>query len=174
MVLLFFSWSLSGRAVMGLRIVILLQGNLDPALNRHASLPAAQLAALCEVAASCLEPQPTDRSAPAHNFCSASHADHTKLHKESYLSGASALLQNCGSRWSCQQFLLLRLAPSILPSYKIQIWCQCCTDCCTVASVIQAVCQHSGLLQAHCSSSGHVSAEAAQVYRLRQHTCQPS
>ena len=83
MVLLFFSWSLSGRAVMGLRIVILLQGNLDPALNRHASLPAAQLAALCEVAASCLEPQPTDRSAPAHNFCSASHADHTKLHKES-------------------------------------------------------------------------------------------
>lgn len=48
-----------------LQAVQLMQGNLDPALNRHASLPAAQLAALCEVAASCLEPQPTDRPAAA-------------------------------------------------------------------------------------------------------------
>ena len=37
------------------------QGNLDPALKRHAPLPAAQLAALCEVAASCLESQACDR-----------------------------------------------------------------------------------------------------------------
>ena len=83
MVLLFFSWSLTGRAVMELMKVISLQGNLDPALNRHASLPAAQLAALCEVAASCLEPQPTDRSALAHDFCLAAHADQSKLHQES-------------------------------------------------------------------------------------------
>lgn len=48
-----------------LQAVQLMQGNLDPALNRHASLPAAQLAALCEVAASCLEPQPTDRPTAA-------------------------------------------------------------------------------------------------------------
>ncbi|KAL0027374.1 hypothetical protein WJX79_006143 [Trebouxia sp. C0005] len=48
-----------------LQAVQLMQGNLDPALNRHASLPAVQLAALCEVAASCLEPQPTDRPTAA-------------------------------------------------------------------------------------------------------------
>lgn len=59
---------------MELKVVVALQGNLDPALNRHASLPAVQLAALCEVAASCLEPQPTDRSALAHDFCRALHA----------------------------------------------------------------------------------------------------
>jgi hypothetical protein len=82
MVLLFFSWSLTGRAVMELMVVVFLQGNLDPALNRHASLPATQLAALCEVAASCLEPQPTDRSALARDFCPAAHADQPKLHQE--------------------------------------------------------------------------------------------
>ncbi|DBA97305.1 TPA: hypothetical protein ACH3X1_015045 [Trebouxia sp. C0004] len=48
-----------------LQAVQLMQGNLDPALNRHASLPPAQLAALCEVAASCLELQPTDRPTAA-------------------------------------------------------------------------------------------------------------
>ena len=82
MVLLFFSRSLTGRAVMELMVVVFLQGNLDPALNRHASLPAAQLAALCEVAASCLEPQPTDRSALARHFCPNAHADQPKLHQE--------------------------------------------------------------------------------------------
>ena len=40
---------------------VLMQGNLDPALKRHAPLPAAQLAALCEVAASCLESRACDR-----------------------------------------------------------------------------------------------------------------
>ncbi len=97
MLLLFFSRSLTGTAVMELMKVILLQGNMDPALNRHASLPAAQLAALCEVAASCLEPHPTDRSALAHDLCPAAHADQTKLPQESFLSGNSALLQTSGS-----------------------------------------------------------------------------
>ena len=141
MVLLFFSRSLTGRAVMELMVVILLQGNLDPALNRHASLPAAQLAALCEVAASCLEPQPTDRSAPAQDACPASHADHIKLHQESYLSGDSALLQISGSRWSFHQFLLLQLASSILPSCKIQSLVSTLNS--NVALIIQAACQHS-------------------------------
>ncbi len=92
MVLLFFSQSLAGRAVMELMVVVVLQGNLDPALNRHASLPAAQLAALCEVAASCLEPQPTDRSAAvclsvcAQDACSAARADQLKLHQEFHFS----------------------------------------------------------------------------------------
>lgn len=92
-VLLFFNQSSTGRAVRELMVVVVLQGNLDPALNRHASLPSAQLAALCEVAASCLEPQPTDRSAPAHESCPTSHADQTKLHQKFCLSGTSALLQ---------------------------------------------------------------------------------
>ena len=96
MVRLFFNQSLTGRAVMELMVVAVLQGNLDPALKRHASLPAAQLAALCEVAASCLEPQPTDRSALAHDFCPAAHADQSKLHQEFDLSDDSALLQTSG------------------------------------------------------------------------------
>ncbi len=109
MVLLFFSRSLTGRAVMELIDLVVLQGNLDPALNRHASLRAAQLAALCEVAASCLEPQPTDRSPPAHDFCPTSHADQIKLHHKIYLSDDSALLQTSGSRWT-SSVLLLQLA----------------------------------------------------------------
>ncbi len=118
MVLLFFSRSLTGRAVMELLVVVFLQGNLDPALNRHASLPAAQLAALCEVAASCLEPHPADRSAPAQDACPASQADQTKLYRELYLSDDSAVLQISEQRWSLHQSLLLQLASSTLPSCK--------------------------------------------------------